>query len=137
MCGEQAIKTIQDNWHKYVPVLLEQAAPKPPVELDEEDLLKAVEAIDKKLRPSGAGSKTTAAFAIFKVPYIVTEFYCVREPNKQHVTHHQQGLMGGGGEGGWSLMKISTPLGYATHYQPWTHRQTLHAPYCIILGCAM
>ena len=100
MFGEQAIKTIQDNWRKYVPVLLEQAAPTPPAELDEKDQLKAVEAIDKKLRPSRAGSKTTAAFAIFKVPYIVTEFYCMREPNKQHVTHHQQGLMGGGGEGG-------------------------------------
>ena len=46
MCGEQAIKTIQDNWRKYVPVLLEQAAPTPPAELDEEDQLKAVEAID-------------------------------------------------------------------------------------------
>ena len=72
MCGEQAIKTIQDNWRKYVPALLEQAVPTPPAELDEEDQLKAVEAIDKRLRPSGAGSKTTAAFAIFKVPYIAS-----------------------------------------------------------------
>ena len=50
MCGEQAIKTIQDNWHKYVPVLLEQVAPTPPAELDEENQLKAVEAIDKKFK---------------------------------------------------------------------------------------
>ena len=113
--------------------ILEQAAPTPPAELDEEDQLKAVEAIDKRLRPSGAGSKTTAVFAILSYN-IVTEFYCMREPNKQRVTHHQLGLMGGGG---WSLMKISTPLGYATHYQPWTHRQTLYAQYYIILGCAM
>ena len=72
MCGEQAIKTIQDNWRKYVPVLLEQAAPTLPAELDEEDQLKAVEAIDKRLRPSGAGSKTIAAFAVFKVPGMVS-----------------------------------------------------------------
>jgi hypothetical protein len=37
MCGEQAIKTIQDNWCKYVPVLLEKEAPTPPADLDEED----------------------------------------------------------------------------------------------------
>ena len=77
-CGEQAIKTIQGNWCKYVPVLLEQEAPTPLTNLDEEDQLKALETIDKKLRASGAGAKTASAFSVFKVGVhaIVTRFHC-------------------------------------------------------------
>lgn len=41
-------------------VLLEQVAPTSLMDLDKEDLIKA---LDKKLRPSGAGAKTAAAFA--------------------------------------------------------------------------
>lgn len=63
MCGEGSTTLIADNWAKYLPKILKFGG----INYDEtisseEAMYKAMEVIDKKLRPSGTGANSPAIY---------------------------------------------------------------------------
>ena len=66
MCGLEAVATIQSNWRKNVPKLLQLDGESSPA-TEEEMNYKVLHIMDKKLRTSGPSAKSSAAFSLYEV----------------------------------------------------------------------
>ena len=66
VCGDDAIQKIAENWDECVPKILEHGEVDSEV-VNELNMLKAIEIMDKSFRPVGAAAKSDAAFTIHEV----------------------------------------------------------------------
>ncbi len=67
MCGESAVPTIASNWQKYSTALLEMDHPGREIEDEEVASREALMVLNKRLRPSGPGSRQPAVFSFVEV----------------------------------------------------------------------
>ena len=56
LCGEGAVETITKNLLKFAPKLLQYGGHQVPESIEEDDMMKVMETIDKSLRGSGQGA---------------------------------------------------------------------------------
>ena len=67
MCGEAAVETITKNLLKFAPKLLQYGGHEVPESVEEGDLMKVMETIDKCLRGSGQGAKAPGVYSLHEV----------------------------------------------------------------------
>ena len=74
MCGEAAVETITKNLHKFAPKLLQYGGYEVPESIEEDDLMKVMETIDKCLRGSGQGAKAPGVYSLHEVSQTTVDF---------------------------------------------------------------
>ena len=67
MCGEAAVETITKNLLEFAPKLLQYGGREVPESIEEYDLMKVMETIDKCLRGSGQGVKAPGVYSLHEV----------------------------------------------------------------------
>lgn len=80
LCGESAVETITKNLLKFAPKLLQCGGHQVPETIEEDDMMKVMETIDKSLRGSGQGAKAPGVYSLHEVSQpqlIMFEFYLI------------------------------------------------------------
>ena len=68
MCGEGLTTLIADNWAKYLPAILKFGGIEDSqISSSEDAMYKAMEIMDKKLRPSGAEANSPSIYSVYEV----------------------------------------------------------------------
>ena len=67
MCGEAAVETITKNLFKFAPKLLQYGGHQVPESIEEGDLMRVMETIDKCLRGSGQVAKAPGVYSLYEV----------------------------------------------------------------------
>ena len=74
MCGEAAVETITKNLLKFAPKVLQYGGHQVPESIEEDDLIKVMETIDKCLRGSGQGAKAPGIYSLHEVSQTTVDF---------------------------------------------------------------
>ena len=74
MCGEAAVETITKNLLKFAPKLLQYGRHQVHESVEEDDLMKVMETIDKSLRGSGQGAKAPGVYLLHEVSQTTVDF---------------------------------------------------------------
>ena len=74
LCGEAAVETITKNLLKFTPKLLQYGGYQVPESIEEDDMIKVMETIDKSLRGSGQGAKAPGVYSLYEVSQTTVDF---------------------------------------------------------------